>query len=245
MNDLPSAEQALKEATALQDGTEIRNKLSYVLYLQGRNEEARLNCRKRLSRRSPSPSIRPIWRPAGISIRKWACGISPSMLIPGDPGASVESEILRVSCRLLCGDRTAGTGISGLRSRTQFEPGQGASTACEAESIIRWRIMRGRRKIRASAGAFAGSSGRLFQTGTDLLQGSGRGCGIGRFDEVLRLVPEHADSYLYKAHIYYSQFEHEDAIQAIVNWSLHLQKEMPRRIKSKPSKAWRALKRVC
>ena len=42
MNDLPSAEQALKEAAALQDGTEIRNKLSYVLYLQGRNEEAPL-----------------------------------------------------------------------------------------------------------------------------------------------------------------------------------------------------------
>lgn len=40
------------------------------------------------------------------------------------------------------------------------------------------------------------------------------------------MVPEHADSYLYKAHIYYGQFEHEDAIQSIVNWSLHLHKEM-------------------
>ena len=45
------------------------------------------------------------------------------------------------------------------------------------------------------------------------------------FDEVLSILPEHAESYLYKAYIYFRQFEPEEAVQNIVNWSLHLNKE--------------------
>lgn len=229
MNDLASAEQALKEAASLQDGTEIRNKLSYVLYLQGRNEEALLELQEAV-KQEESFSEHPTYLAASGHIYKemgmWDLAIDAySQAIQAHPSNPRFYEF-RAVCFVETGQLERG--LADCAQGLSLNPGQGSLYSLRSGIYYSMAdYARAKEDTLQVLELSPGHPGAYFRLGQIYYKDQDEDAALAAFDEVLRLVPEHADSYLYKAHIYYGQFEHEDAIQAIVNWSLHLQKEMP------------------
>lgn len=227
MADLPAAEEALNEALKLSDTSEIHNKQSYVMYLQGKNEEALIELQKAVAL-DPDYEDHPTYLTASGHIYKemglWDLAIDAyTKAIHMTSGNSRLYEF-RAGCFFETGQLDRG-----LSDCTQgIELDNNYASLYSLRSAIYLSMMdyaRARVDIMKFLELQPGHPGAYFRLGQIHYKDHEEDAALEAFDEVLSILPEHAESYLYKAHIYFRQFETEETIQNIVNWSLHLNKE--------------------
>jgi len=228
MHDLPAAEKALKSAIEIQDASEIRNKLSYALYLQGRNEEALLELQEAV-KLDEDFSTHPTYLAASGHIYKemglWDLAMDAySKAIQAVPGNPRFYEF-RAICFVETGQLERG--LADCSQGLELDPEYG--NLYSLRSGIYYSMLdysRAKEDTMKFLELVPGHPGAYFRLGQIHYKDHDEDAALYAFDRVLEAVPNHADSYLYKAHIYYGQFETEEAVNAIVNWSLHLDKEM-------------------
>lgn len=228
MHDLPAAEQALAESLKLRDHAEIRSKRAYALYLQGRNEEAMLELQQAVAL-DPGFEQNPTYMTASGHIYK-EMGLLDLAIdaytrsIETNPNSPRLYEF-RAGCYLDSGEFAKGlsdctrgleadpayAGLYSLRSGIYQALKDHPSAIADVLKYLEFQ---------------PGHPGAYYRLGQLYFEEHEEEEALEAFDRVLEVVPEHADSYLYKAHIFFRQFENEAAAGSIVNWSLHLDKEM-------------------
>ncbi|MEK3731554.1 tetratricopeptide repeat protein [Paenibacillus sp. FSL M8-0334] len=227
--DLPLAEAALRQALELQDDAEFHNKLSYVLYLQGRNEEALIELQE-AARLDEDFADHPTFLTGSGHIYKemklWDLAIDAYSraieIVPGSP----KFYEFRAVCFIETGqlERALADCSQGLELDPEF------GSLYSLRSGVYYSMLdyaRAREDTMKFLSLAPGHPGAYFRLGQILYKDNEEEEALNAFNQVLEIIPDHAETYLYKAYIYYHQFEMEDAVQAIVNWSLHLDKEMP------------------
>lgn len=227
MVDLPAAEQALDEALKLSDTSEIHNKQSYVMYLQGKNEAALLELQKAVEL-DPDYEGHPTYLAASGHIYKemglWDLAIDAySKAIHLNPG-NVRLYEFRAGC--FFETEQLDRGLSDCTQGIELDASYASLYSLRSGIYLAMMdYARARMDIMKFLELQPGHPGAYYRLGQIQYKDREEEAALEAFDEVLSIVPEHADSYLYKAYIYFHQFESEEAIQNIVNWSLHLNKE--------------------
>ncbi|SMF89717.1 Tetratricopeptide repeat-containing protein [Paenibacillus uliginis N3/975] len=227
MGNLPSAEQALNEALKLSDLPEIHNKQSYVMYLQGKNEEALLELQKAVSL-DPDFAEHPTYLTASGHIYKemglWELAIDAYTKVihmnPGNPRLYEFRAVCFLETEQL--DR----GLSDCTQGIELDPSYAGLYSLRSGIYLSMMdYTRARIDIMNFLELQPGHPGAYYRLGQIHYKDNDEEAALEAFDEVLNIMPEHAESYLYKAHIYFQQLEPEETVQNIVNWSLHLSKE--------------------
>ena len=226
--DLLSAEKALDDALKLSDASEIHNKKSYVLYLQGKNEEALLELQKAVSL-DPEFELHPTYLAASGHIYKemgmWDLAIDAyTKAIHASPGNPRLYEF-RAGC--FYETEQLDRGLSDCTAGLELDAGYAGLYSLRSGIYLAMKdYANARMDVLTFLELQPGHPGAYYRLGQILYKDNEEDAALEAFDQVLSAIPEHAESYLYKAHIYFEQFESEDAVQNIVNWSLHLDKEM-------------------
>lgn len=227
--DLSLAEAALRRAIELQNDSEIHNKLSYVLYLQGRNEEALIELQE-AAKLDEAFADHPTFLTGSGHIYKemklWDLAIDAYsraiQIVPSNPKFYEFRAVCFIETEQL--DRALADCAKGLEIDPEF------GSLYSLRSGIYYSMMdyvRAKEDTMKFLELAPGHPGALYRLGQIYFKDNDEDAALHAFNQVLEMLPDHAESYLYKAYIYYNQFEMEDTVQAIVNWSLHLDKEMP------------------
>lgn len=227
MGDLPAAELALSEALKLNDLPEIHNKQSYVMYLQGKNEEALIELQKAVSL-DPDFEGHPTYLTASGHIYKemglWDLAIDVYTKVihihPGNPRLYEFRAVCFLETDQL--DR----GLSDCTQGLELDPSYAGLYSLRSGIYLSMLdYTRARMDIMSFLELQPGHPGAYYRLGQIHYKDNEEEAALEAFDQVLSILPEHAESYLYKAHIYFQQLEPEETVQNIVNWSLHLGKE--------------------
>ncbi|MFI2858231.1 tetratricopeptide repeat protein [Paenibacillus sp. JSM ZJ436] len=229
MGSLPSAEEAMQQAVKLENSPEIHNKLSYIQYLQGHNEDALLSLQQ-TAELDPEYEQHPAYQSASGHIYKemgmWDLAVQAySRAIRAEP-RQVKLYEFRAGCFLETGqleqaaaDCTRGLELDGdaaelysLRSSVYYAMKDYPAAAQDMQQYLHF---------------YPEHPGAYYRLGQMLYKNREEEAALAAFDRVLSLIPEHADCYLYKAHIYFGQLEPEAALQHIVSWGLFYDKGAP------------------
>ncbi|WP_245640130.1 tetratricopeptide repeat protein [Paenibacillus dakarensis] len=225
--NLTAAEEALQEALKINDISEIHNKQSYVLYLQGKNEEAMLELQK-AAELDPEYEHHPTYLTASGHIYKemglWDLAIDSYTKAIQAASGNAKLYEFRAGCFFETGqlERALSDCSQGIELDVNYA---GLYSLRSAVYLAMMDYARARMDIMRFLELQPGHPGAYYRLGQINYKDHDEEAALEAFDEVLSILPEHAESYLYKAHIYFHQFESEETIQNIVNWSLHLNKE--------------------
>lgn len=227
MLDLPAAEQALREALKLSSTSEIHNKQSYVMYLQGKNEDALLELQNAVSL-DPEFEGHPTYLVASGHIYKemalWDLAIDAySKAIRMNPNSARLYEF-RAGCLFETEqlDRALSDCSRGIELDSSYA---GLYSLRSGIYMAMMDYARAKVDILKFLEFQPGHPGAYYRLGQIHYKDNEEEAALESLDEVLNILPDHADSYLYRAYIYFRQFESEQTVQNIVNWSLYLSKD--------------------
>jgi tetratricopeptide (TPR) repeat protein len=227
MDRTADSESAFKKAIALYDHAEARNRLSYVLYLNGKYEESLENLFE-ASRMDPSflelasyynglgHNYRAIYQ-IGLAIDQYskAFEFEPDNLNYIRYRAECYLDLKEyhhaiMDCTYAIALAPEDYTLYDLRGKAYYSLREYEKARTDGEKYIQLN---------------PDSPYGHFILGIIDYETMEMNKALRRFERTLELDAKHSPSYLYKAYIYYQKFDYDECIESIVNWALFSHKD--------------------
>lgn len=228
MDDLKSAEQAVVGALQLQDTPSIRSRYSHVLYMLDRYEEAQQELQQAVILDPSFTDDAVYWVASGHIYR----ALNILNLAIHDYSRAIEldatsAQLYKFRAECYVETEEYELGIADCTHGLQLDPDYRILYSLRNTLYyLTGNYDQAISDISQYIAVHSDDPAAYYLLGQSHYKNNDEQAALVAFEHVLDCNPGHASSYLYKAHIYYDQFEWNEAIQAIVDWSLNLGAEV-------------------